>query len=58
MRRASRLPGDAGLHSPRFGVPDALNFFGDELARAAFEQSVQQLRDLGGTPVPVDLALA
>jgi allophanate hydrolase len=38
----------------RFGVPDALPFFGDELARATFEQAVVHLRRLGGTPVPID----
>ncbi|MBA2962876.1 MULTISPECIES: allophanate hydrolase [Ramlibacter] len=40
----------------RFGVPDALPFFGDRLARAAFEQAIVRLRQLGGTPVPVDHA--
>jgi allophanate hydrolase len=38
----------------RFGVPDTLQFFGDALAEAAFADSVQRLRDLGGTPVAVD----
>jgi len=37
----------------RFGVPDRLQFFGDELSRAAFARAVQQLRDLGGTPVTI-----
>lgn len=37
----------------RFGVPDRLQFFGDELARSAFDRAVQQLRELGGQPVPV-----
>jgi allophanate hydrolase len=40
----------------RFGVPDSLPFFGDELARAAFEQAIVRLRQLGGTPVPIDYA--
>src|SRR5690606_19313483 len=40
----------------RFGVPDRLQFFGDELARAAFEQAVEGLRALGGTPVTIDFA--
>jgi allophanate hydrolase len=37
----------------RFGVPDRLEFFSDELARAAFAQSVQRMRALGGTPVTI-----
>lgn len=38
----------------RFGVPEAPTFFGDELARAAFEQACRRLRELGGTPVTID----
>jgi allophanate hydrolase len=38
----------------RFGVPDQLPFFGDELARDAFAQAVEGLRALGGTPVSID----
>src|SRR5690606_24168929 len=37
----------------RFGVPDRLQFCGDELARAAFDRAVQQLRELGGQPVSI-----
>ena len=33
----------------RFGVPDRLEFFGDELSRREFALAVQQLRALGGT---------
>jgi allophanate hydrolase len=40
----------------RFGVPDRLQFFGDELSRAAYSESVQRLRELGGTPVTIDYA--
>jgi allophanate hydrolase len=40
----------------RFGVPDRLEFFGDELSRAAFRQAVQQLQALGGTPVTIAYA--
>jgi allophanate hydrolase len=40
----------------RFGVPDRLGFFGDELSRAAFRQAVQQLQALGGTPVTIGYA--
>ena len=40
----------------RFGVPDRLQFFGDELAQAAFRQAVTRLRELGGTPVTIDYA--
>lgn len=38
----------------RFGVPSALQFFGDALAEAAFREAITRLRELGGTPVPVD----
>lgn len=38
----------------RFGVPDRLEFFGDELARSAFRDAVQRLRALGGTSVTID----
>ncbi len=42
----------------RFGLPDAehLEFFGDELARAAFAQAVERLRTLGGQAVSVDFS--
>jgi len=40
----------------RFGVPDRLEFFGDELSRREFALAVQQLRALGGTAVTVDYA--
>jgi allophanate hydrolase len=40
----------------RFGVPDRLEFFGDELARAAFAQAVRRMEDLGGTAVQIDHA--
>ncbi|TWO70913.1 allophanate hydrolase [Caenimonas sedimenti] len=38
----------------RFGVPDRLEFFGDDLAKAAFKDAVKQLRALGGTSVTID----
>lgn len=40
----------------RFGVPDRLAFFGDDLARTAFADAVSRLRALGGTPIPIDWA--
>ena len=40
----------------RFGVPSALQFFGDEASRTAFERSVLRLCELGGTPVTIDYA--
>jgi allophanate hydrolase len=40
----------------RFGVPDRLEFFGDELSRTEFARAVQQLRALGGTAVTIDYA--
>ena len=41
----------------RFGVPASLEFFGDEAARAAFDEAVQRLKDLGGEAVPVDFGV-
>jgi allophanate hydrolase len=38
----------------RFGVPSTLNFFGDALSRAAFDQAIRQLCALGGQPVEID----
>lgn len=40
----------------RFGVPAALAFFGDEAARAAFDDALVQLKALGGEAVPLDFA--
>jgi allophanate hydrolase len=40
----------------RFGVPDRLSFFGDELSRAAFDDAIERLRAMGGTPVTIDYA--
>ena len=40
----------------RFGVPDVLEFCGDELSRKAFHEAVARLRELGGTPVTVPFA--
>jgi allophanate hydrolase len=38
----------------RFGVPDALEFFGDVQAQAEFERAVERMKSLGGTPVSID----
>src|SRR5690606_24684212 len=38
----------------RFGVPSALEFFGDRLAEAAFADAVRSMQALGGTPVTID----
>jgi allophanate hydrolase len=38
----------------RFGVPTVLEFYGDALSEAAFRDAVKRLRQLGGTPVPID----
>lgn len=38
----------------RFGVPAALHPFGDEPAARAFAATVEQLKALGGSPVPLD----
>lgn len=39
-----------------FGVPDRLEFFGDDLARTAFDQAQDRLRSLGGTARTIDYA--
>jgi allophanate hydrolase len=41
----------------RFGVPtpSGLEFFGDSESRALFDQAIDSLRVLGGTPVEVDI---
>ncbi len=41
----------------RFGLPASLEFFGDEAARAAFEDALQRLQDLGGEAVPIDFSV-
>ena len=38
----------------RFGVPSKLNFYGDTLAEAAFENSIAQLKALGGIAIEID----
>lgn len=38
----------------RFGVPQQLEFYGDEQARAEFAMAVQRLQAMGGTAVPFD----
>ena len=48
---AARFPA-----APRFAVPAALNFFGDELAEAAFRAAVQRLRTLNVALVDIDFA--
>lgn len=39
-----------------FGVPDRLEFFGDDLARTAFDQAQVRLCSLGGTARSIDYA--
>ncbi|WP_395055058.1 allophanate hydrolase [Polaromonas sp.] len=38
----------------RFGVPSALEFYGDTAAEAAFGDAINRLQAMGGTAVPVD----
>jgi allophanate hydrolase len=54
--RALPLKTRAWSGSFRFGIPSPLEFFGDELARSAFDTAVARLRELGGTPVTIDYA--
>ncbi len=39
-----------------FGVPDQLEFFGDTLAEAAFNEAVLRMQGMGGTAVRLDFA--
>jgi allophanate hydrolase len=52
--RRLALAGEAFGPQFRFGVPTALEFFGDALAEAAFKDAVRRMRQLGGTLVAVD----
>jgi allophanate hydrolase len=38
----------------RFGVPESLEFFGDNESAKAYQASIQALTDLGGTSVSID----
>ena len=38
----------------KFGVPEPLEFFGDTLAAAEFQEALRRLQAMGGQPVPVD----
>lgn len=40
----------------RFGVPDRLEFYGDALAEAAYQEARAQLRALGGVEVRIDFS--
>jgi allophanate hydrolase len=40
----------------RFGIPDTLPFYGDELAQAAFAQAMERMKAMGGTPVTIAYA--
>lgn len=41
----------------RFGLPASLEFFDDESARAAFDEAILRLQDLGGEAVPIDFGV-
>jgi allophanate hydrolase len=52
--RPLELAPDRAEAAFRFGVPEPLEFFGDDASRLAFKQAVSLLESLGGRPVPVD----
>lgn len=54
--RAIRLADRPFPRAFRFGVPDALEFFEDELVAAEFRDAIDRLRTLGGTPVTISYA--
>lgn len=47
-------PFGASTAAFRFGVPSELVFYGDALASAAFDEAIEKLRAMGGTPVAID----
>lgn len=49
----SQAPWKAGF---RFGVPDVLEFFGDDLARHEFHRAVELMKSLGGVLTPFDFS--
>lgn len=38
----------------KFGVPSVLTFYGDAMASAAFDEAIEKLRAMGGTPETID----
>ena len=54
-RRLTMRPMPFGK-SFRFGIPEHLEFFGDELSRSEFDRAVKRLVSLGGIAVPFDYA--
>jgi allophanate hydrolase len=40
----------------KFGVPSEVVFYGDAAASAAFDDAIEKLRAMGGTPVAIDYA--
>ncbi len=52
--RRRPLPSIPAAASTRWAIPSELEFFGDELARTAFEASLEDLREIGVTLVPID----
>ncbi|MES2186213.1 MAG: allophanate hydrolase [Pseudomonadota bacterium] len=54
--RALSMAADPLPAAFRFGVPAALEFYGDALAEAAFADALAGLEKLGGTPVPINYA--
>lgn len=40
----------------RFAVPDQLEFFGDAQTGACFEQAIDRLREMGGSPCEIDFS--
>ncbi len=54
-REAPAVMFHAGSKPFSFGIPsEPLEFFGDTAAAELFAQAIGRLRDLGGTPVPID----
>ena len=54
--RQLTLASEAFPSSFQFGVPDQLEFFGDTLAEAAFQEALLRLQAMGGTAVKLDFA--
>jgi allophanate hydrolase len=54
--RELAMAGSALPKGFRFGVPSALNFYGDALAEQAFGEAVLRMQALGGVPVSINFA--
>lgn len=53
----SGVPGDEARDAFRFAIPRELEYFGDRLSGACFDEAVARLERLGGRCTPIDMAV-